>query len=96
MTENKPFVRNGEKLRFQTKNGYICENAKENCFRVARYTTCFEDGFVGSAIAETVINYKTGLYTYSSPHDYYANYFDAYKGKRNAMRIAKRDLGVVA
>ena len=86
------FVRDGERLRYSCPKGYIVEKAKEHCFRVARYSKVFEDGFVGDAIAETKVNYKTGLYQYSDSCGYSARYFDEYKGKRNAMKVAKRAL----
>ena len=89
MSDKKPYVGNGETLCFQNKKGYVCDNEKFGELRVARYSKCFEDGFVGDALTETTIRYDIGLCISSdSVHGSSSWYLDRCIGKDGAMMYA--------
>ena len=92
--ERKPYVGKNEKLRFSNEKGYVCEDTNFKAFRVAKYSKCLEDGFVGDALSETTVRYDCGLcVSYDPIHGSSSWYVDHCIGKRGAMKYAKALLG---
>ena len=76
-------LRDGEKLVARTQKGFVAENEAECKFRCIEYTVRNFDGFIDPWYNETVINYKTRLYTRNDSCGWFANYFDCYRDDKD-------------
>lgn len=79
---------------FENENGYAIDKISENRIEVYEYTLGDYERIKDSAVAETWINYETGLYQSWSSTGYFANYIDLYKVKDVAIMEAKRLLKI--
>ena len=79
---------------FENEKGYAIDETDEKRIKVYEYTVGDYDGIKDSAIAETWINYETGLYQSWTPIRYEACYIDLYREKDVAIMEAKRLLKI--
>lgn len=77
---------------YETPRGYVEEEG--NVIFLYTYGLASYDGIIDKFVSETRINYETGLYQEWTSTNYYANYFDKYKGNREkALEEAFKQLG---